>query len=188
MDWVIAGLGNPGTKYAHTRHNVGYDTLDILAQQLGADKFKKGFLGEYAPCRLGGLRLLLLKPHTYMNLSGDSVWAALDYYRVPAEHLLVLVDDVDLSPGRIRVRGKGGAGTHNGLRDILQKVGENTFARVRIGIGAPPPYMDLADFVLSKFAKQEQPDIQDAMCRATQAAQTVLQEGVEAAQAQFNGK
>lgn len=188
MDWIVAGLGNPGLRYAHTRHNVGFDALDALAHRLHAGFFKKGFDGRYATLVASGHRILLLQPHTYMNESGRSVRAALDYYDVPTERLLVLVDDIDLQPGRIRVRGKGGAGTHNGLRSILQHLGENTFARVRIGVGTPPPPMDLVDFVLGKFPKEQRPIMKQAIENAAQAAEMVVCQGVAAAQASFNAK
>ena len=148
---LIVGLGNYGDRYAHTRHNAGFDTIDILSKRfsISVDRNKcQGLIGEGM---IGSERVALIKPQTYMNLSGDCVQAAMHWYKVDPEQVLVISDDIDLPVGQIRMRPHGGAGTHNGWRDILQKTGSDRFPRIRVGVGARPPQWDLADWVLSKY-------------------------------------
>lgn len=152
---AIVGLGNPGEKYAHTRHNAGFDVIDILSQKLNipVKKLKcHAVLGE--GLLENGQKLALIKPQTFMNLSGQCVAEALSWYKITPREMLLIVDDIDLPFGQVRIRSKGGPGTHNGLRHIVQCTGTGDFPRVRVGMGAPPPEWDLADWVLGKFADE----------------------------------
>lgn len=155
-DFLVVGLGNPGSKYWNTRHNVGYAALDALAKDLGVTADRVKFQGLTGQASLNGKKLILLKPTTYMNLSGQSVQAAAKFYKVPPEHILVLSDDISLDPGRLRVRKSGSAGGHNGLKSIISSIGSQDFPRVKIGVGAKPhPDYDLADWVLGRFTKEQ---------------------------------
>ena len=185
--FVVVGLGNPGEKYAHTKHNVGFDVVDILAQKLG---IRIGRLRCHALVGEGqqeGRRIALCKPQTYMNESGRSVAALVQWYK--PELLVVVYDDVDLPLGRIRIRASGSAGTHNGMRSILEHLGHGTFPRVRVGIGRQPPEWELADWVLSHYATaEERKTAFDAYGNAAEAVFCVANTGVEAAMQAYNGK
>lgn len=185
---MIVGLGNPGLQYRNTRHNVGFEVVDRLSANWNIPFRFTRFSGQVGEGILLGQKVLLVKPTTYMNKSGECVQQVMDYYRVELHELIVALDDIDLALGRIRVRSSGGAGTHNGLRSIVDYLGAGGFPRVRVGIGAAPPRMDLADYVLSRFREDEREVMQDAVVRAAQAVEVVLGEGVAAAQAQFNGE
>ena len=189
ISWMIVGLGNPGSQYERTRHNVGFRTVDLIANQLGAkiDKAKYKSLIAIAP--LGDEKILLVKPQTFMNLSGQAVLWASQFYKIPAERIIILSDDISLAVGRIRVRAEGSAGGHNGLKSIIADLGTQTFPRVRIGVGEKPhPDYDLADWVLSNFSAQEETALAPAMTNAAEAALTLAREGVQRAAAKFNGK
>ena len=156
IDAIIVGLGNPGAKYTITRHNVGFNAIDHIADKLSVSINKLKFEGLYAQAKIGEARVLLLKPQTYMNLSGDAVGEAAAFYHVEPDHVIVICDDVTLDVGRLRVRGKGSDGGHNGMKSIIAQLGSNEFARVRIGVGKKPhPSYDLADWVLSAFSAEE---------------------------------
>ncbi|MGI6168536.1 MAG: aminoacyl-tRNA hydrolase [Christensenellales bacterium] len=187
MNYIIAGLGNPGEKYDNTRHNAGFWSIDQLSQELGIEMGKRDFRAIIGKGRLNGQNIMLCKPQTYMNLSGESLVEMVYYYRMDPARLIILYDDVDLEPGRIRVRPKGSAGTHNGMRSIVQRLGTEDFPRVRIGIGQPPRQMDLADYVLSEPVREEKLSIKHAVELATQAAICIVCEGVDAAMQHFNG-
>ena len=188
-DWLIVGLGNPGSRYWNTRHNVGYAALDALAKKLGVKVDRVKFQGMVGQGRIGETKVVLLKPTTYMNLSGQSVAAAAKFYKIPPERVLVLFDDISLEPGRLRVRKEGSAGGHNGIKSIISSLGSQTFPRVKIGVGAKPhPDYDLADWVLSAFPYQEREAMEAVYDRAAQAAETVIREGPEVAANRFNGK
>ena len=187
--WLIVGLGNPGSEYQRTRHNCGFRALDILAEQLGCKVDRLKFQGLYTQVNYGGRKLFLLKPQTYMNLSGRSVLQLSAYFGIPPQRIIVMFDDISLEPGRLRVRAEGSAGGHNGIKSIIQELGSQAFPRVKIGVGAKPnPNFDLADWVLSTVSKDEQPAFQAALKNAAEAALTVIDEGVPAAAAKFNGK
>lgn len=187
--WLIVGLGNPGAKYAHSRHNVGFDTLDLLAEQLGAKVDRIKFKALTGTARIGEEQVLLLKPQTFMNLSGEAVRPAADFYKIPPAHILVLFDDISLDPGRIRVRANGSAGGHNGIKSIIAQLGSQDFPRVKVGVGAKPhPDYDLADWVLSRFQGDEKARVDDAMKRAAEAAIEIVKNGPEKAANRFNGK
>ncbi len=184
---LIVGLGNIGAQYAGTRHNVGFLVADELARRFNG-RFRKGkFRGDDATMVIGGRRALLLKPHTLMNLSGDAVAAAARFYKTPAERILVIYDDLALPVGKLRLRAKGGAGGHNGVSHIINRLGTDTFPRLRVGIGEPPPEMDMVDYVLSRFLGSEKPLIDDAVGRAASAAECWLREGIEPAMNTWNG-
>ncbi|MEA4823260.1 MAG: aminoacyl-tRNA hydrolase [Clostridiaceae bacterium] len=185
IQWVFAGLGNPGPRYEGTRHNVGYRAVDRLAGLSGVSVDRSRFRGLCAETSVANRRVLLLKPQTFMNLSGESIGEALAWYKLPASRLIVFHDDVSIPVGRLRVRGKGSAGGHNGLKDIIRILGSDEFARVKIGVGSPEnPGYDLADWVLSKISSS---DLDDALIRANEAAELIVSEGVAAAMNRFNG-
>ncbi len=187
ISWIIAGLGNPGFAYENTRHNVGFLAVDHLAEQNHAVFDRTKFQSKCADTVLDGQRVLLMKPETYMNLSGNSIAPAADFYEIDPDHILVLYDDITLAPGKIRVRGKGSAGGHNGMKSIIAMLGTDEFPRIRIGIGEKPhPQMDLADWVLSKISDSDMERISPAIDRATQAASLVLSGDISAAMNQFN--
>jgi len=185
LDLLVAGLGNPGREYEHTRHNVGFMVADELARRHGGS-FRSKFSGRLAEVRLDRLRLALLKPETYMNESGRSVGAAARFFGVEPDGLLVVHDDVDLEPGRLQARLGGGLAGHNGLRSITQHVGSQEFLRLRIGVGRPErgDRRPVADFVLSQF--EPDVDVGAMLARAAEAVETLASEGLEATQARFH--
>lgn len=187
--WLIVGLGNPGANYAHTRHNCGFRALDILADKLGCKVDKSKFQGLYGQCSYDGKKLLLLKPQTFMNLSGRSVLQLSAYFQIPPQRIIVLFDDISLEPGRLRIRGDGSAGGHNGIKSIISELGSQDFPRVKIGVGAKPnPDYDLADWVLSSFSALEEKALVPALERAADAALCILTHGIAEAANRFNGK
>lgn len=185
LDLLVAGLGNPGREYADTRHNVGFMVAEELARRHGGS-WRAKFSGDLAEMRLDGLRLAVLKPQTYMNESGRSVGAAVRFFKVEPEALLVVHDEVDLEPGRLQARLGGGLAGHNGLRSVAQHLGTPEFARLRIGVGRPErgDPRPVADFVLSPFSPEV--DVEALVARAADAVETVAREGVEEAQNRFN--
>ena len=189
IEWLIVGLGNPGSKYDGTRHNAGFRALDAYCAKSGQriDRMKfKALVGEG---QFGGKRVLFLKPQTFMNLSGESVRDAAEFYKIPPERILVIFDDISLDVGRIRVRPKGSAGGQNGVKNIIYHLKSDAFPRVKIGIGAKPhPDYDLADWVLSKFQGEDADRIQSAAERAMEAAEEIVRSGVAAAAQKFNGQ
>ena len=188
-DWLIAGLGNPGVKYANTRHNVGFRALDALAEDLKISVNRVKFQGLYGQGTWQGEKIVLLKPTTYMNLSGQAVSACARFYKIPPEHILVLFDDVSLDPGRLRVRKNGSAGGHNGVKSIIECLGSQEFPRVKIGVGAKPrPDYDLADWVLSTFPVDQRDMMAEVCRRAAKAAEAVVADGCDQAMNQFNSK
>lgn len=187
--YIIAGLGNPGGKYAHTRHNVGFDTIDRLADRYGIRLDTNKFKGEYGMGVIDGHKVLLLKPQTYMNLSGECIRDVLGYYKAdPNEELIVLFDDISLNPGLIRIRKKGSAGGHNGIKNIIAHLGTQVFKRVKVGVGEKPKGYDLADYVLSRFPKDERVLMEEAFERAGEAAICMMNDTMEHAMNQFNKK
>lgn len=185
--YIIAGLGNPGRQYAHTRHNAGFEAIDRLADRYRISVETKKFQALCGTGAIEGQKVLLLKPQTYMNLSGESIRAACDFYKIdPEEELVVLHDDVSLAPGQLRIRKKGSAGGHNGMKSIIQHLNTQTFKRVKIGVGEKPSGYDLADYVLGHFSKEEWPRMQDAFLRASEAAAKLLCEDAERVMNEFN--
>ncbi len=186
--YLIAGLGNPGKEYEKTRHNAGFGAIDALAEKLGISVEEKKYKGLFGKGRIGAEPVILLKPQTYMNLSGESVRAAADFYKIDPEHMIVIYDDIDLEVGRLRLRAKGSAGGHNGIKNIIAHMGTQEFPRVRIGVGAKPDRMDLADYVLGRFSQVEQSQMEDGYKEAAEAAAAIVEEGIEAAMNRFNRK
>ncbi len=186
--WIVAGLGNPGRAYAQSRHNTGFLVLDELARRSGVKVTRSRFQALTDLALLGGQKVLLLKPQTYMNLSGQAVGQAAAFYKIPAGRVLILYDDISLDPGRIRVRPTGSAGGHNGIKSIIAHLGTQDFPRVKVGVGSKPhPDFDLADWVLSGPSAAEKKLLGEAVLLAADAAQTIIQEGCQAAMARFNG-
>ena len=187
-NWLIVGLGNPGREYEKTRHNCGFRAIDILAQKLGCKVDKAKFQGLYGQVSYNGCKLLLLKPMTYMNLSGRSVLQLSAYFHVPPQRIIVMFDDISLEPGRLRVRADGSAGGHNGIKSIISEVGSQAFPRVKIGVGSKAhPEQDLADHVLSGFSALEEKALQPALERAAEAALSIIDKGVPETANRFNG-
>jgi PTH1 family peptidyl-tRNA hydrolase len=183
---LVVGLGNPGRRYVGTRHNVGFVVLAELAREFGCGKSKSKFHGEVIEADLGGQPALLLSPETFMNLSGTSVQEAQSFYKIPMEDLLVICDDINLPLGKLRFRGSGSSGGQKGLDDIIRRLGTEDFARLRIGVGQPPDGWAWADYVLSKFSKEEMPEIVEATCRAADAAANWAGEGIQYCMNRYN--
>ena len=186
--WLIVGLGNPGKEYERTRHNAGFRALDVLAESLGCKIDKGKFQGIYGQCNYEGKKLYLLKPLTYMNLSGRSVLQLSSYFNIPPQRIIVMFDDISLPPGRLRIRAEGSAGGHNGIKSIIQEIGSQAFPRVKIGVGAKPhPEQDLADWVLSSFSAGEEKALSASLPQAGSAALCIMDKGVPEAANRFNG-
>jgi len=186
--FAVVGLGNPGRNYSGTRHNVGFDTVELLANRNNINLNKIKFKSIYGEGIIGGKRVILLKPQTYMNNSGMAVLDVYNYYKMPLENILVIVDDVDIEFGTIRIRKKGSDGGHNGLKSIIYQLGSQDFPRIKIGIGKRKEGQDLADFVLSKFSKDEKPRIEEAVLNAAMAVETIITYGIDEGMNQFNTK
>lgn len=186
--WLLVCLGNPGTKYENTRHNVGYCVADELAERarVPIQKLKFKALTNLIP--ISGENVLVMKPITFMNLSGEAVRQAMDFYHVPVDHILVVSDDTALPVGKLRIRKGGSAGGHNGLKNIIQHAGSDQFPRIRVGVGEKPhPDYDMADWVLGKFTGEDKKAIDAAIKRAADAVECFLKEGPDRAMNQFNG-
>ncbi len=186
--WLIVGLGNPGREYERTRHNTGFRAVELLAAKLGCRIDRAKFQGLYAQVNYNGRKLFLLKPQTFMNLSGRAVLQLSAYYSIPPERIIVLFDDISLPPGRLRIRAEGSAGGHNGIKSIIAEVGSQYFPRVKIGVGAKPnPEYDLAAWVLSTFSAKEEKDLSFALENAADAALAIIDRGVPEAANRYNG-
>ena len=183
QNWLIVGLGNPGPEYAKTRHNCGFRALDILAQKLGCRVDKGKFQGLYNQVTYGDKKLYLLKPQTYMNLSGQSVKQLAAFFHIPPQQIIVMYDDISLDPGRLRIRADGSAGGHNGIKSIISCIGGQDFPRVKIGVGAKPH----PDWVLSTFSAAEEKDLASALERAADAALSIVDRGVPETANRYNG-
>lgn len=186
--WLIVGLGNPGIEYERSRHNCGFRAIDLLAQKLGCKIDKSKFQGLYGQTVYQGKKLYLLKPMTYMNLSGRSVLQLSAFFRIPPQRIIVMFDDISLEPGRLRIRKDGSAGGHNGIKSIISELGSQDFPRVKIGVGAKPaPEYDLASWVLSGFTAKEEKALTFALENAGAAALTIIEHGVPEAANRYNG-
>ena len=185
--WLIVGLGNPGEKYENTRHNVGFQVVDELAERQNAPVQKLKFKALTNLLTISGEKVLVMKPVTYMNLSGEAVRPAADFYKIPPERILVISDDTALDPGKLRIRTKGSAGGHNGLKNIIQHLGTDQFPRLKVGVGGKPyPDSDMADWVLSKFTGQDKAAMEQAIAKAADAVACLLEHGIDQAMAKFN--
>ena len=185
---IIAGLGNPGREYSGSRHNAGFASLDALAEKLGIRIEEKKFKGLCGKGMIGGDKVLLLKPQTYMNASGESVREAADFYKVDPEDILVIFDDISLEPGNLRIRAKGSAGGHNGIKSIIAHLGSQNFPRIKVGVGDKPKDMDLAAHVLGHFSREDAAIMQEAYQEAAEAAVMLLSEGIEPAMNRYNAR
>ena len=187
--FVIAGLGNPTSQYEGTRHNVGFDVIDTIAEQYNiavTERKSRAFCGKGI---IAGQKVLLVKPQTYMNLSGESLRQIVDFYKIdPEEELLVIFDDVSLAVGQLRIRKKGSAGGHNGIKSIISHLGTSEFSRIKIGVGEKPKEYDLADYVLGHFSKDEKEIMQEGYKKAVHAVEMILQDDMEGAMNRFNKK
>ncbi len=186
--YIVAGLGNPGTKYEHTRHNTGFEVIDILADKWGIDMTSSKYNALCGTGIIEGEKVLLMKPMTFMNLSGESVSDAIFFYKAdPSQKLVVIYDDIDLPVGKLRIRPEGSAGGHNGMKDIIARVGTDSFTRIRVGVGARPDDWDLADWVLSRFSAEDETLMKDARAKAAEAVACILSRGTVLAMSEFNG-
>lgn len=189
VSWIVAGLGNPDSRYEGTRHNMGFMAADYIANEKGVSITKSKFRGLTAAVKIGDEQVLLLKPMTYMNRSGDSIGEAAKFYKVPADHVIILCDDITLAPGTIRLRDKGSAGGHNGLKSIISQLGTDGFLRIRIGIGGDAPSGDeLVDYVLGKPSKEDMEAVRKRYPDILAAAELMVQGDFSLAQSRYNGK
>ena len=186
--YLIAGLGNPTREYEKTRHNVGFEAIDILADKAGTTVTEKKHKALYGKGYIGGQKVILAKPQTYMNLSGESIREIADFYKIEPENIIILCDVINLSEGQLRIRLKGSAGGHNGLKNIISHLGTQEFPRIRIGVGEKPRGMDLADYVLGRFPKEQQAVMEEAYRDAADAACMMIEEGADAAMNHYNRK
>ena len=188
VDWLIVGLGNPGQKYEHTRHNMGFLTVDLLAEQLNVKLNKVKFKSAYNIVRFAGQKCLVMKPQTYMNLSGESVGEAARFYKIPADHVVVISDDISLPVGKLRIRTGGSAGGHNGLKNIIQHLGTDGFPRIKVGVGMPEhPDHEMIDWVIGKPQGEEAKLLRATLDRAAAAALCLIEQGADTAMNRFNG-
>ena len=186
--WLVVGLGNPGKQYEKTRHNCGFRSIDVLADMLGCKIDKGKFQGLYGQTVYNGKKLFLLKPQTYMNLSGKSVLQLSAYFSIPPQRIIVIFDDISLPPGRLRIRADGSAGGHNGIKSIIQELGSQEFPRIKVGVGAKAhAEQDLADWVLSSFSASEEKLLAFSMKNAAEAALHIMEHGVPDAANRYNG-
>jgi len=187
ISWLVVFLGNPGLRFEGTRHNAGFMAADAMAKEKNLNINKSRFKALTASCDIGGETVLLMKPQTFMNLSGDAVSQAAKFYKIPPEHIIVVSDEISLPIGKLRIRTKGSAGGHNGLKDIIAKLGTDAFPRIRIGVGAPPhPDYDMADWVLSVFKNQDAENMAEAARRAAAAVDCYITQGPDRAMNRFN--
>ena len=188
VDWLLVCLGNPGDQYENTRHNVGFMVADELAERSHVPVQRLKFRALTNTVTVGDRKVLLMKPVTYMNLSGEAVHEAAAFYKIPPEHILVVSDEVALAPGKLRVRRSGSAGGHNGLKNIIAHLGTDQFPRIRLGVGQKPhPDYDMADWVLGKFQGEDKKAVEAAVKKAADAAECLIREGVDKAMNQYNG-
>ena len=188
VSWLLVGLGNPGSKYESTRHNMGFLAVDGLARRKGFRFNKLRFRAWTAEWMVNGEKVLVMKPQTYMNLSGESVGEAARFYKIPADHVVVISDDISLPVGKLRIRTGGSAGGHNGLKNIIAHLGTDQFPRIKVGVGQKPhPDYDMADWVLSKFAGEDLKTITEAIRKAADAVECILAEGIDRGMSRFNG-
>lgn len=185
--FLIVGLGNPGKQYLGTRHNVGYGVIDILSERHNINMKKEKFKSFFGECNLFGKKCIFLKPLTYMNLSGEAVIDAVKYYKINPKNIIVVVDDIDIPFGTIRIKKKGRAGTHNGLKSIIYQLEDENFIRIKVSVGQRPNYMDLKDFVLSGFSGSEKKILVKELELSADAIEEILKTDVEKAMCNFNG-
>ena len=187
VQWLVVCLGNPGKQYENTRHNIGFMTADEIERRSGVKINKLRYRALTGEVKLGGERVLVMKPQTYMNLSGEAVKLAGAFYKIPPENVIVISDDVSLPLGKLRIRANGSAGGHNGLKNIIQHLGTDAFPRIKVGVGAPEhPEHEMVDWVIGNFTPQEKKVVADAVGRAADAVECLISKGVSEAQNKFN--
>ena len=186
VDWLIVGLGNPGEKYAKTRHNMGFLTVDLLAEKKNVKLNKVKFKAAWNTLELGGAKCLVMKPQTYMNLSGEAVREAVQFYKIPADHVLVIYDDISLPVGKIRVRPTGSAGGHNGIKNIIAHLGTQDFPRIKIGTGAPADSDSMIDWVIGVPSQAERKVLVEMFEKSIEAAECIIENGTQKAMNAFN--
>ncbi len=187
--YLIAGLGNPGKEYEMTRHNIGFHFIDYFADKYNTKVSKLKFKGLWGECNIGGEKVLLVKPQTYMNLSGDCIFEAAAFYKIEPSNIIVISDDISLNTGNIRIRKKGSAGGHNGLKSIILRLNTDEFTRIKIGVGeAENPNIDLADHVLGRFKKEEIPILEEAIINASKAVELIIKGRADMAMNRYNKK
>lgn len=187
--YLIAGLGNPGRQYEKTRHNMGFDTIDYLIDKFNIPQAGVKFNAMYGKGIIGGEKVILMKPLSYMNLSGGPIREMANFFKIdPETELIVIYDDIDLNPGQLRIRKQGSAGGHNGMKDIIKQLGTQKFVRIKVGVGAKPQGWDLADYVLSRFTDSDRKIVDEAIANAGDAVDKILSQGVDAAMNIYNKK
>lgn len=187
--YLVAGLGNPGDEYNMTRHNIGFSTIDYIAGENNVRVKKLKFKALYGEMTVGGEKVLLVKPQTYMNLSGESIREFCSFFKIPPEQVIIICDDISLPPGKIRLRRKGSAGGHNGLKSIIYQLNSDEFNRIKIGVGSPGHAgYELADYVLGRFSKEEIPTLEDAIIRTHKAVLEIISRGIDSAMNKYNNK
>ena len=184
--YLIVGLGNPEEEYSSTRHNMGFDTVNKLAKQYDIEINKKKFKGLYGTGIIEGEKVVILKPQTYMNLSGESIKEAIDFYKIESENIIIIYDDIDIKPGIIKVRKTGGPGTHNGMKSVIQNIQMKEFPRVRVGIGMPEHKNDLINYVIGKIPKEEIEILDKSTTKAKEAVIEIIKNGINRAMNKFN--
>ena len=185
--YIVAGLGNPGSEYNMTRHNIGFSTIDYIADRNNTTVKKLKYKSLFGEINVAGEKVLLVKPQTYMNLSGESIREFCSFYKIPPENVIIICDDVSIKPGKIRIRRKGSSGGHNGLKSIIYQLNSEEFNRIRIGVGSPQnAAYDLADYVLGRFSKDEIPVLEDSIIKASDAVLEIIKNGVDSAMNKFN--
>ena len=185
--YLVVGLGNPGRQYESTRHNMGFDTVDYLVEEYKVPQGGVKFNAMYGKTVIGGEKVILMKPLSFMNLSGGPVRDMVNYFKIdPETELIVIYDDIDLDPGQLRIRKQGSAGGHNGIKDIIRQLGTEQFLRIKVGVGAKPKGWDLADYVLGHFSKEDRGLVDDALKRVAGAVELMVQGDVDQAMNQFN--
>lgn len=187
FDWLIAGLGNPGLQYEKTRHNAGFMAADRLAEKYGAQLNKRKFDAEYGDCEIAGHRVLIVKPQTFMNDSGRAVAGVAGFYKIPADRIIIIFDDISLDVGKLRMRRRGSHGGHNGIKDIIEVIGTEELKRIKIGVGERPSReYDLKDWVLGRFPPEQQPELDKALDAACGAVSEIISNGIDSAMNKYN--
>lgn len=186
--YLVAGLGNPGKEYDMTRHNIGFSTIDYIADEYGVKVKKLKYKALFGECNIGGEKVLLVKPQTYMNLSGESIREFASFYKIPTENIIIICDDISIAPGKIRIRRKGSAGGHNGLKSIIYQLTSDEFPRIKIGVGTPEnKNYELADYVLGRFSKNEIPTLEEAIIKSKKSVEEIVLHGIDSAMNKYNG-
>lgn len=187
--YIVAGLGNPGREYDMTRHNIGFEAIDYIADNKNVKVNKLKYKALYGETKIGTEKVYLVKPQTYMNLSGESIREFCSFFKVPPENVIIINDDISLDTGKIRIRAKGSAGGHNGLKSIIYQLNSDNFPRIRIGVGAPKHEdYELADYVLGRFSKDEIPVLEDAIVKTAKAVEEIIKNNIDSAMNKFNSK